>query len=239
MRRPGPGRRDPASRSGRMILLALAAAFALLLPLLPPPALAAANHAGVVVRQGDGSMLYGYVAFTEERLNGLEVLRRSGIPLVTAGFGGLGEAVCSMDGTGCSLAECQRTLCQSGGDAPYWRYFRQEELGVWEPLALGASSTAVRDGDIDGWSWTTGDAALPAMTLPELAALAGFSASAAPDERGTVAVWRRSGGETASEPGSGRAGYVGAGILLAFIGGGALAAALRRRGDPDAELEAA
>jgi hypothetical protein len=56
------------------------------------------------------------------------------------------------------LAECRRNVCQGGPTAPYWRYFRQAAPGDWQPLPLGASGARVRDGEIDGWSWTAGEA---------------------------------------------------------------------------------
>ena len=45
------------------------------------------RHAGLVVRHGDGRIVYAYVAFPEESISGVELLRRSGISLVTIGFG--------------------------------------------------------------------------------------------------------------------------------------------------------
>lgn len=195
-----------------------------------------ASHAGVIVRQADGSFVYGYVAFDEEKIDGVELLRRSGIPLVTAGFGGLGEAVCSLDGQGCGMSECRKSICQGGPDSPYWQYFRQDGAGGWKPMMMGASGTRVRDGDIDGWSWTAEDAALPAITLPELATLSGAEPSLAPGD----GAWRRSGPEPVPAAASpDRAALAAAGGILAVLCGGAAAAALRRRARPEAEPEAA
>lgn len=231
----------------RLLSLRVAAAavavavVALLLTPVTPTGLASAdggvNHAGVIVRQADGSLVYGYVAFTEEKIDGIELLRRSGIPLVTAGFGGLGAAVCSLDGQGCSMAECRRSVCQGGPNAPYWQYFRQGGPRGWSPLLVGASATAVRDGDIDGWSWTAKEAGLPSLTLPELAALAGADPALSGDE-GSGATWRRTG---AASPAPGAtaapaaATLLGAGAILTLIGGGAAAAAMRRRAQPETE----
>jgi hypothetical protein len=136
------------------------------------------SYAGVVVRQDDGRMSYAYVGFTESEINGIELLRRTGLDVVTVNFGGLGEGVCSIDATGCPSSECRQRVCQGPTDAdPYWQYFRQASPGEWQPLALGASSTKVRSGDVDGWSWTPRDAGLPALALDDVARLAGYDGS--------------------------------------------------------------
>ena len=224
---------DSPALSNRVAALLLAWMLLLAFGLLPGPGANAAdgiNHAGVIVRQGDGSFVYGYVAFTEEQIDGVELLRRSGIPMVTAGFGGLGEAVCSLDSKGCGMAECRRNVCQSSANAPYWQFFRPDETGSWGPRILGASSTAVRDGDIDGWSWTASDAELPAISLPELAALAGADANLAPDASGYAGTWRSTQPPPPPASNQSTSTYVAAGAMLALLGGGAVIASIRRRG---------
>jgi hypothetical protein len=63
-------------------------------------------------------------------------------------------------------------LCQtSQADSPFWQYFRFSE-GSWAPMSMGASSTKVDGGTIDGWSWTGGAPDLPAVDLGELVMLA-------------------------------------------------------------------
>ena len=147
------------------------------------------NRAGVVVRHEDGRVVYAYVAFPEDAISGIELLRRSGIPLVTVGFGALGEGVCSLGGEGCGVAECRQRVCQgAGASAPFWQYVRQGEpgSGEWRFLSLGASATKVRDGDIDGWSWTGGDPGLPPLTLDDVARSAGVPVGASTDAGGPV-----------------------------------------------------
>jgi hypothetical protein len=159
------------------VLISLAALLAGVL-LAPAPTLAdeELHHAGLVVRDAEGRMTYAWVPFAEEEIDGIVLLRRSGIPVVTVGFGALGEGVCSIAGQGCGVAECRRTVCQgSAADAPYWQYFEQDPGDpagwMWQPL--GASSSKVEDGDVFGWSWTAGDPALPALPPAEIARLAG------------------------------------------------------------------
>lgn len=180
------------------------------------------NHAGVVVRDADGVLTYAYVAFAEPSLDGVELLRRTGIPLISAGFGGLGEAICSLDGEGCSLAECRRNLCQANPDAPFWQYFRQTAPGAWHTMPLGPSAATIADGAIDGWSWTNGAAGLPALSLPELARRAG-------SVDGQSAT-RRAGLERTVSPVTQPELYVAAVAVLLIIGAGAIVGA-RRHGD--------
>ena len=193
------------------------------------------HHAGVVVRHGDGRLTYAYVAFPEESISGIELLRRTGIPLVTTSFGGLGEGVCSLEGEGCSAGECRRRVCQGPRpDDPYWQYFRQEAPGQWRWLVLGASATKVHDGDVDGWSWTGGDPLLPAVTLADVTRLAGADANAtavvgvAPPA--SVRTVYPPGVEPAApEPSQGWPVYAGAAGIVVAIGAGATLAARRRR----------
>src|SRR5215207_6023946 len=65
---------------------------------LVPAAAERPNGAGLVVRHGDGTLLYVYVQFEEETISGIELLYRSGLELTVAPFGGLGEAVCRLNG---------------------------------------------------------------------------------------------------------------------------------------------
>ena len=197
------------------------------------------NHAGVVVRDAEGDLTYAYVAFPEEEIGGIDLLRRTGLPLVSVGFGGLGEAVCSLAGAGCPLAECRRNVCQGSSAAPYWRYFRQVSPGDWQPLPLGASGARVRDGEIDGWSWTTGQAELPPLTLPDLARLAGVDEVVAAPPEGPVptAAVHGAGIADATPEGAEVGAYVAAVAILAAIGGGALLLGRRGRHGPEAAAE--
>jgi len=196
------------------------------------------RHAGVVVRHGDGRITYADVAFREDEITGIELLRRSGIEQVTIPFGGLGEGVCSLEGEGCPASECRRRLCQGGGaNAPFWQYFRQDAPGDWRPLLLGAGATAVRDGDVDGWSWTGRDPGLPAVTAAEVARHAGADPGA-PTAGGAGAgvpppavrtVYPPGVGPPTPAAGQGPIVYAAAGGLLVLLGGGALLAVRRGR----------
>jgi hypothetical protein len=194
------------------------------------------HHAGLVVRHGDGRIVYAYVAFPEESISGVELLRRSGISLVTIGFGGLGEGVCTIDGEGCPASDCRRRVCQgSGADAPFWQYFRQRAPGEWVALTLGASATRVRDGDVDGWSWTGHDPGLPSLTIGDVARFAGVSgppaspaAAAAGQPTSAVRTVYPAGIGPAGTDDQGTIVYLAAAGALAVVGAAAFIAARRR-----------
>jgi hypothetical protein len=128
------------------------------------------SHAGVVIRHGSGDLTYAYVSFSGGQISGEDLLKRTGLAIVTVSFGGLGDGICSIEREGCPATVCRRRLCQGGSsDDPFWQYFRQSVPGNWQAVALGASSTNVENGDVDGWSWTGTTAKLPPLTLAEIA----------------------------------------------------------------------
>lgn len=181
------------------------------------------NAAGLIVDYGDGRISYAWVPFEEQEISGIELLRRSGLDLVTVGFGGMGDAVCQIDDTGCPMDDCRRRLCQtSDPESPFWRYSRQTAPGEWTFVATGASAAKVRDGDIDAWSWTGTDANLPAISMEELVNLAGADPSVL-ESRGESpqAVVRTEGesGETGSGSSSSMTNVIiGTSVVVAIAG---------------------
>jgi hypothetical protein len=133
----------------------------------------AGSYAGIVIRPGDGTITYAYVPL-DETVSGIELLKRSGISLVTIGFGGLGEGVCQIEETGCDVGPCRIRVCQTGSrDSPFWQYFQPDDNGEWVASPLGGSATKVAPGEVDGWSWTPDEALLPEVTIGEIPRLAG------------------------------------------------------------------
>ena len=112
------------------------------------------RHAGLVVVFDDGRTETRCVEFAEESISGAELLERSGLEVVFSGFGGLGSAVCRIDGVGCSdPGDC---FCQCrGADCAYWSYWGFRD-GAWRIFGVGPSQRDVRDGDVDGWVWGSG-----------------------------------------------------------------------------------
>ncbi len=157
-------------------LLPSRVALAILIMVLLPAARVTAqepNRAGLVVDYGDGRMSYAVIPFDEDEINGIDLLNRSGLDVVTVGFGGLGDAVCQVDDTGCPVGDCRSRLCQtSDPESPFWQ-FSKLDGDEWRFVATGASGASVLDGDIYAWSWTGTPPELPALTMPELVERAG------------------------------------------------------------------
>lgn len=136
------------------------------------------NGAGLVIRFGDGRIVTAYVEFGEPAITGIELLERSGIPITVAPFGGLGLAVCAIAGEGCPAEDC---FCQAKSQpASFWHYYGLTPDGRWVLHPVGASSRIVRDGDVDGWSWTAGESGLPTLTIDEIARAHGVDRNPSP-----------------------------------------------------------
>ena len=114
------------------------------------------RHAGLVVVFDDGRTETRCVEFAEESISGAELLERSGLEVVFSGFGGLGSAVCRIDGVGCSDPDDCFCQCR-GADCAYWSYWGFRD-GAWRIFGVGPSQRDVRDGDVDGWVWGSGRA---------------------------------------------------------------------------------
>ena len=124
---------------------------------LAPASGQAQNRAGLVIQYPDGRAATYCVRFGEPSITGLELLNRSGLRPV-AEVGGLGSAVCSIDGQGCAYP-AQPCFCQcQGATCAYWNYLHLID-GAWRYSPVGASNYVVADGAIDGWAW--GDQAAP------------------------------------------------------------------------------
>lgn len=136
------------------------------------------NGAGLIIRHGDGTLIYAYVEFESETISGEELLLRSGLDLIVSPFPGLGYGVCMINGEGCDADNC---YCQSYSNPAYfWHYYSKVEGGGWFTEIRGPSARQLADGDIDGWSWTAGDHGLPEITIDEIAAITGFDRSPPP-----------------------------------------------------------
>lgn len=135
-----------------------------------PTASSGPHNAGIVVRHGDGTLVYVSVSFDEDSITSEELLIRSGLESVVTPFGGLGAAVCSLDNEGCPSSDC---FCKSYSSPAYFWHFYTMRDGEWVAELSGPTSRTVRDGDIDGWSWTADEPMLPNVTLPEIAELIG------------------------------------------------------------------
>lgn len=183
----------------RMRAAVLAAGILVLLALQPVLA-QDLSVAGLIVDYGDGRVSYAVVPFEEDEINGLDLLNRSGLDVVSVGFGGLGDAVCQVSDTGCSVDDCRTRMCQtSDRESPFWQFSKLEDE-EWLMMATGASGAKVTDGDIYAWSWTGTPPDLPVITLDALAERAGGDPLAQEEPR---AFLRTEGGEIAVDDGPG------------------------------------
>ena len=110
----------------------------------------ATNRVAVVVDTGK-EVRKVCLRFSEGSISGAEALRRAGVDPVFASFSGMGAGVCSLCGVGCPSGEC---FCDR---TKYWAYHRAGRgAAAWSYARAGASSTAVSDGDVEGWAWGSG-----------------------------------------------------------------------------------
>ncbi len=91
------------------------------------------------------------VQLPDSEVSGIELIELASDQLgldYTLGFGG--EAVCRLDGVGVEGGDCF-------ADFPrFWGYWRGDGSGGWEWSSVGAGSTTVSPGDVEGWSWGEG-----------------------------------------------------------------------------------
>lgn len=110
-----------------------------------------ANHrAGLVIYYGDDSLFTTCISFTESTLSGLQLLERSGLAIQTATNPNQGTAVCKISDTGSPSSDC------FGSMPDYWSYWQMGSNG-WEYAVTGAGQVKVSDGNVNAWSWGTGN----------------------------------------------------------------------------------
>ncbi len=120
---------------------------------LAPQALGTTLHrATLVVTFGSGRPTQSFcIEFSEDSISGLELLQRSGLPLVVSNASSsLGAAVCAIDGVGSTDPSTYSTCFGQYPD--YWAYY-QYLSGAWRMSPLGASTSRVQDGSMEGWAW--------------------------------------------------------------------------------------
>jgi hypothetical protein len=125
-----------------------------LLPLVGAPQVACASEgprAVLVVDTGPDAHRY-CVALPDESVSGTELIELASDQHGLAyklGFGG--EAVCMLAGVGPTGGDCFEEY------PDFWAYWRSDGSGGWTSGSIGAGSTVVGNGDVEGWSWGSGD----------------------------------------------------------------------------------
>ena len=153
-----------------------ALAICILLFFAPTARAESLSQAGLIIDYGDGSTSWVWVPFEGDEIAVIDLLEQSDLDVVTVGFGGMGEAVCQIGPTGCSVDDCRRKLCQTSASSPFWRLMVQDG-DDWRLGGSGVSGTKVGDGDIVALSWNGSDPELPRISIDELATKAGADQS--------------------------------------------------------------
>ncbi len=117
------------------------------------PAVAALHQAGLVIEHSSGRLLTRCVTFAEAQITGMQLIERSSVSYQAQTFGSMGSAICQLEGEPSSVPS------NCFGSGPYWQYFHWQ--GAWRQSMLGASSSMLRDGDIDGWRYAAGAGQAP------------------------------------------------------------------------------
>ncbi|HEY5886925.1 MAG TPA: hypothetical protein VIT24_04310 [Acidimicrobiales bacterium] len=120
----------------------------------PAPEAQAVHRAAIVVDTGSG-VVSRCVTFSEDSISGITALQRAGLAPVVRSFSGTGGAVCGLNGLGCP-ADSSCLTCQAPN---YWAYYRADNgANGFSYSQVGAGSTQVTDGDVEGWRWGSGAA---------------------------------------------------------------------------------
>jgi hypothetical protein len=138
-------------RAGAAALLVAAASVA---PVVAIPTLACAQSGPRAVLVVDtGSQVLRYcVALDDEPVSGTDLIvlasRQYGL---SYRFGYGGGAVCMLAGVGTTGDDCFEEY------PDFWGYWRGDGSGGWTWSSTGAASTTVSSGDVEGWSWGSGN----------------------------------------------------------------------------------
>jgi hypothetical protein len=172
-------------------------------------AVAADPHRAAVIVETGGDTHRVVITFTEDSITGIEALQRAGADPVVYAFGGQGGAVCRLYGVGRDAGP--NCLGGQDGDARYWAYFRAPAgTSNFTYSPIGAGAARVRDGDVEGWRFGTGqapqhmtvDALAPAPPPPPGTSGGGGATRPAPPLAGSGAT-ATNGANAAGPPASG------------------------------------
>lgn len=168
-------RRAAELRVRRALVSALflgGAAFPLAGPLAA--ACASSGSAALVVDTGEASYTY-CVSLPARSVSGIELIQLAGDQhglQYRLGYGG--GAVCQLQNVGPDGDDCF-------ADYPdFWGYWRGDGSGGWNWSDSGAGSTTVESGDVEGWSWGSGQDGASHQQPPATAYSSVCAASAPP-----------------------------------------------------------
>jgi len=151
----------------------VAAVMALAVLAVPADAAGGPHRSGLLIVHSGGRVSQRCVEFTEDTIDGLALLQRSGLDLNVDATNSVGVAVCRIDNEGCAFPD-QECFCEClGATCVYWSYWRLAQGGDWQYANMGASSGIVRNGDVDAWVWGAGNGAaslLPPVSFDDVCA---------------------------------------------------------------------
>jgi hypothetical protein len=124
------------------------------------------NEATVIVGLGQNDVAARPITFAAASVSGLEALRLTGLAVITTDFGGGFIGICSIEGVGCPAVNC---FCDPNR---FWNYSYWDG-STWQGYPVGATSSSVTNGGIEGWAWG-GWPTNPPPAPPITAALAGL-----------------------------------------------------------------
>ena len=124
---------------------------------------AASNNVGVVVVFGEGNVHQSCIAFAENGLTSIDLLKRDANlqVLSSPATSGGGERVCKINDVGCTSPGedcwCQCDPLQSCKRWTYWRWIGN----TWVFVGPTTLSWMIGNGDMEAWVWGSGDADRP------------------------------------------------------------------------------
>jgi hypothetical protein len=125
-----------------------------------PASAATGDHRAAVVVSANGTVVRKVVTFRSDSIGGLEALRSAGFDPVVYGFSGLGAAICALHvpPQGPVIGCPADNTCLTCASPIYWSYHEAPSgTSTFHISRAGASNTRVRDGDVEGWKWGSGD----------------------------------------------------------------------------------
>jgi len=136
------------------------------------------SKAALVIDHNNGERAIKIVEFPGETITGLQLLLKSGLPLVYAEYS-FGAAVCSIDDEGQSAGECF-----NDPDGRYWGLNILDANNEWSASFVGASDEIVRHHDVHGWLFGVWGDVQPPVMRDEI-----FSTSAIQNFESIMQVW--------------------------------------------------
>lgn len=111
------------------------------------------SHAAVIIDTGQGAPKTACITFRGDTISGAQALELANAQPVYQSFAGTGRAVCALCGVGCPAGD----TCLTCAGSTFWNYFHAKSGATSFTLSgVGASSSEVRDGDVEGWRFGVG-----------------------------------------------------------------------------------